>query len=82
MSYRLTLTAEDIEAIAFAGDRYSWSEALSRLDVGENEISEAEAWELVRAFEADTEGGHSPFPLLEPRSRLHERLMVFWTSIV
>lgn len=45
-------------------------------------IPEHEAWHLVFAFEQDTEGNHSPFPMLDPRSELHFKLMTFWDSII
>ena len=80
--YTLTLTDEDFRAIAFAANGYSWAEALSALGVGENKLREHEAWELAEAFEADTEGGHSPFPCLNPASDLYDRLREFWDSIV
>lgn len=45
-------------------------------------IPEYLAWELAEAFEADTEGGHSPFPMLDPRSELYAKLTRFWDSII
>lgn len=82
MSYSLTLTAEDVEAIAHVGRRYSWSAALLSLAEGQNEIPEHEAWEIREAFEADMEGGHSPFPMLLPESELHAKLLRLWEEIV
>lgn len=64
MAYKLTLTANDVTTIAFVGDRYCWSEALSDLEEGENTLTEAEAWEIQDSIEADTDGGHSPYPML------------------
>jgi hypothetical protein len=82
MAYRLTFTEGDLVTIAFVGGRYAWSEALLALDVGETELAEHEAWTIKDAFESDTEGGHQPFPMLDPASHLHEKLMQFWQSIV
>ena len=83
MGYTLNITAEDFRTFEFVGDRYDWSAACLRLlDVGENEISEPDAWSLAEAFESDTEGGHSPFPMLDHRSDLADRLISFWESIV
>lgn len=82
MTYVLKLTEEDVGAIAFVGDRYAWSEALLGLDVGEHDIAEHAAWRIRDAFERDTEGGHAPFPMLDARSELAQRLHVFWESIV
>jgi hypothetical protein len=81
-AYVLSLTDADVRDIAFVGSRYAWSDALSALDAGENRLAEHEAWRIVEAFEADIEGGHSPFPMLDPRSDLCARLTVFWNSIV
>lgn len=80
--YSLTLTDDDFRAIDFSGYRYGWSDALGSLETGENQIPEHEAWEIAEAFEADTEGGHSPFPLLAEDSELYDKLRVFWDSIV
>jgi hypothetical protein len=85
MAYTLELTAEDHRTIAFVGDRYNWSAALSKYASDEPEpieLSEPEAWALADAFEADTEGGHSPFPMLDGRSELAGKLYRFWESIV
>ena len=82
MAYTLTLTEEDIQTIAFVGGRYAWSDALTGLDVGDNELAEHEAWELSEAFHRDTEGNHSPFPMLDERSDLATKLYEFWESIV
>lgn len=82
MSYTLTLTDEDIKTIAFVGGRYEWSKALLRLDVGENILSELEAWLIREAFDSDTEGGHGYFPMLDGRSELASKLTAFADSIV
>ncbi|MFN9976401.1 MAG: hypothetical protein ACK58T_41530 [Phycisphaerae bacterium] len=52
-----TSYAPDVGTIAFVGDRYAWSAALLALDVGENELTEPEAWRIKQAFESDMEGG-------------------------
>lgn len=80
--YTLTLTEGDLKTIAWVGNRYCWSDALSGLEVGENTLAEHEAWEIRDEFEKDTEGGHSPFPLLAPDSELYAKLLHFWDSIV
>lgn len=82
MTYVLKLTEEDVGAIAFVGHRYAWSEALLVLSVGENRLAEHEAWSIKEAFERDTEGGHAPFPMLDARCDLAERLHAFWNAIV
>lgn len=81
-AYLLTLTDEDVDAIAFVGDRYAWSDALRGLEPGENHLTEPEAWTIKEAFESDMEGGHSPFPMLDSESLLYEKLTTFWLSIV
>lgn len=81
-AYVLTLTEADVRDIAFVGDRYAWSDALRSLDAGENQLAEHEAWRIAEAFATDTEGGHQPFPMLDPRSDLARRLTAFWNSIV
>lgn len=82
MAYKLTLTDSDFDTIAFVGDRYCWSAALLRLaNIGENDIPEPDAWDIRDAFEADTEGGHSPFPMLGA-SDLRDKLVSFWDGIV
>jgi hypothetical protein len=82
MSYKLTLTEADCKTISWVGTRYEWSWALYGFGAGEHEISEALAWELKEAFEQDTEGGHSMFPLLDQRSELCEKLSRFYNEIV
>lgn len=80
--YKLTLTAEDIDTIAWVGERYCWSSALLRLQEGENHLQEYQAWAIVDAFKEDTEGGHSFFPCLDSRNELAEKLYTFLDSIV
>ena len=83
--YTLTLTQADIDAIGMVGSRYFWSEALEDvfgMDPGTQDIAESHAWTLARAFELDTVGNHSPFPMLSPRSELYEKLTKFWEEIV
>lgn len=81
-AYTLALTEDDVRSIAFVASRYSWSDALRALEAGEHVIAEHEAWRIAEAFAQDTEGGHEPFPMLDPRSPLYERLIAFWNSIV
>jgi len=80
--YTLHLAPEDIWTIQFVGYRYCWSDAMSHLHEGINELSECEAWDLKRAFDADAEGGHSMFPLLNPSSKLYSKLLDFYDQIV
>ena len=82
MAYRLTLTESDVQTIAFVGWRYGWSDSLSRLSEGENELAEHEAWEIAEAIDGDEEGGHHPFPMLDPRCELYSKLSAFRESIV
>ena len=77
MSYQISLTDEDCNAIAFSGGRYCWSDALISEGLCEPRtyaIPEHTAWELCEAFERDAEGGHSMFPLLDPMSELARKL--------
>ena len=80
--YQLVLTAEDVLTIAFVGFRYAWSEALAGLEEGVNELGEADAWRIVEAFDADTERGHSMFPMLAPSSELFAKLLAFREHVV
>ena len=74
MAYTLELTTDDLDAIAFVGDRYQWSQSLATLAEGTNELSEA--------IESDMDGGHDAYPLLDPRSDLAEKLTELYQSIV
>ncbi len=80
--YTLHLTSEDISTIAFVGYRYGWAEALSSLGEGENKLQEHEVWEINDAFQMDTEGGHSFFPMLDHSSELAGKLFMLMESIV
>lgn len=83
--YILTIDTDGADAIAFSGYRYQWSATLESLGYateGTHEIPEHEAWELSEAFEADTEGGHSYFPLLAHDSTLAENLFSLIEEIV
>ena len=87
--YTLEITQDEWHTIWTIGFRYSWSEALMGSPIGpvdldgENQLlEEHEAWELAEAFEFDTVGGHSAFPLLNPDSDLSRKLYEFWDSIV
>lgn len=81
-AYTLALTQEDIDTIGFVGHRYAWSEALGGLGEGDNPLAEHEAWALQEAFEQDTEGGHSFFPMLSHESELAGKLFTLMESIV
>ena len=81
--YKLELTEREMSDIHFVGYRYSWSDTLDRHCIaGLNEIPEHVAWEIRDAFDADTEGGHSMFPMLDSRSELADKLYAFYDSIV
>lgn len=80
--YTLTITEQEADTIAFVGGRYAWSEALGSLGVGTHDIPEHEAWGISEAFETDTEGGHSMFPMLDHRSPLAEKLFSFFEGII
>lgn len=80
--YSLTLTQEDVDTIAFVGYRYCWSDALAALAVGVNKIPEHEAWKIRDAFDRDTEGGHSFFPMLAPDCELYAKLIRFWEEVM
>lgn len=80
--YVLVLSEQDVATIAFVGGRYCWSNALLGLDVGENHLSEAQAWNLVDAFQLDLAGGHAAFPLLHPDSDLADKLAAFWALVI
>ncbi len=83
MTYPLNITEQDRDTFALVGDRYCWSAACLRLlDEGVNDVSEPDAWDLREAFEADTEGNHSPFPMLDGSSELAEKLFSFWEGII
>ena len=83
MTYRLTLTGDDLRTIGFVGSRYAWSDALWRLcNEGENDLAEHEAWTLREAFDADTVGGHGLFPMLDGNSELSRKLLHLWDTIV
>jgi hypothetical protein len=81
--YKLKITAQEMDDICFVGDRYHWSQKLAEVcKIGTNDIPEHVAWEMVRSFEEDTEGGHSYFPMLCMDSQLAEKLFNFIDSIV
>lgn len=98
MSYTLILTDDDWRTIHFVGGRYSWSAALLKhynggtvchdedCDMADGthriRLREHEAWALQEAFEEDTEGGHSMFPMLACDSELYGKLSRFLESIV
>jgi len=90
IAYTLTLTRQESDSVDFVGGRYRWSDALRKLlayddETGEPDpvrLTESEAWTLREAFEEDTEGGHSFFPMLDHRSELARKLFAFMDSIV
>lgn len=85
--YSLDLTTEEVSTIDFMGDRYGWSEALRTLmgkgfESGTLDMAEHEAWKLKDAFEEDTEGGHSFFPMLDHSSELAGKLFALMEEII
>ncbi len=92
-AYMIPLTADDWSAIRFAGNRYGWSDVLLRHATEETEpeeangfalygLTEPHAWEWRDAVEADMEGGHSAFPLLDPASDLYAKLAATFGEII
>jgi len=55
---------------------------MKHCEVGVNEIAENVAWAIAESFQADTEGNHNAFPMLDGRSELADKLYRFWDSIV
>lgn len=45
-------------------------------------MPEHKGWELNEAFDEDTEGGHSFFPMLDGNSNLAKKLMEFYEQTV
>jgi len=80
--YAIHLTANDVDVISTVGYRYAWSDALSGLGPGWNDIEEHEAWPILFALEKDMMGNHQPFPMLDLGSPLAGKLFEFWHSIV
>lgn len=67
-TYTLYLSAPELEALQWIGNRYSWSDALLMLTSEEEDGTimacgtESDWWEVREAVEMDTIGGHSPYP--------------------
>ena len=80
--YTLTIDEDGMRAIDFWDGRNEWASVLRPLSEGANRLTEHEAWKIKEALEADTEGGHSMLPGLEPSSALHAELTRFMGSIV
>lgn len=81
--YNLHLTDDDIRTIDFVGYRYAWSSWLQdNCQTGDNELPEHVAWELQEAFESDTNGGHSMFPMLDHSCNLAEKLFRLLDAII
>lgn len=79
--YELELTEADLETIEFVGGCYGWTTHLPRA-YGRRRLSEVEAWEWREAVDADAEGGHSLFPMLDSRSPLYDKLIDLYERIV
>mgnify|MGYP003393357074 CR=1 len=83
--YSLTIDKNGADAIDFIGNRYAWSSVLQSLGydtVGGHSIPEHHAWEISDAISSDMDGGHSAYPMLDPRSTLAESLTTLYQSIV
>jgi len=80
--YQLELTENDIKTIAFVGNRYQWSSVLQNMNAGNNDIPEHIAWDIKSSIEADMEGGHDAFPMLDTRSELCDKLYNLYQSII
>jgi len=65
IAYRLKLTPSEMRAVEFAHGRYSWPDMLAAhaAEDGSIAFTESEMWQWTDDVDADTEGGHSPFPL-------------------
>lgn len=65
VAYRIKLTPSELRAVEFARGRYSWPDMLSThaAEDGSIAFTESEMWNWTDDVDADTEGGHSPFPL-------------------
>jgi hypothetical protein len=63
--YRIKLTPSELRAVEFARGRYAWPDMLSAHAAEDGSIvfTESEMWQWTDDVDADTEGGHSPFPL-------------------
>lgn len=79
--YTIELTGDDVEAIDFVGGRYGWTAHLPT-EAGRHRIAEHVAWEWREAVDADAEGGHDLFPMLDSRSALYDKLIALYNSIV
>jgi hypothetical protein len=81
--YTLTITADDVEAIHHAGDRYGWSISLIALGLDEegvHNISENYAWDIVESLEEN--GMIFCVPLLSEQSNLYAELSRLWDEVV
>lgn len=83
--YTLKIDSHGADAIQFIGYRYAWSSTLQRLGydtMGEHTLPEHHAWDIREAIDSDMVGGHSAYPLLDPRSTLAESLTELYQNIV
>lgn len=80
--YTLKLTEQDLDTIHFVSDRYCWSGELSKHahEAGDLALTEEDLCNICEQFEADTEGGHSFFPMLDPGSLLFRKLADMFTA--
>lgn len=80
--YTLNLSHDDLDTIGFVGDRYGWSKSIGNLVVGDNHVSESDAWVIKDAIDSDMDGGHDAFPMLDSRSGLCDKLYKLYNEIV
>lgn len=81
--YTFNMTREAIATLQHVGGRYGWSDEWPfAYEVGEDTCEEHEIWEWADAVEADTEGGHSPFPMLDTSSDFGQAVLALYESIV
>jgi len=82
IAYRIKLSPSEMKAVEFASGRYGWPDMLSAhaAEDGSVAFTESEMWQWADDVDADTEGGHSPFPLASPA--LADKLQRFYDERV
>lgn len=78
IAYRIKLTPSEMRAVEFARGRYEWPDMLAAhaAEDGSIAFTESEMWQWTDDVDADTAGGHSPFPLAS--DALAEKLQRFY----
>lgn len=82
MSYKVTVTPEMSDTLAWVGGRYGWADCFPCTEVGEHVVPEHEMWQWSEAVRADMEGGHNPFPCLDLDSPTGEYILHLWENII